>query len=204
MVLLRALSLSVHSRGRRSSRLLCSRLLLLVYHLTVSSGLFRSGQSLDAVGQFRRLLFGRLLLSRLVRLFRGGAIVGGGPGPPHGTDAQVSLLAVFGSEGDALEPLAVLGGAPYHGPAREARVAVVPLEVALPGGIRDGVHAPVKVELAAVFSGNVAGFNEGLECGLDFGFAEDEDLGDGDGVEPALYPAPDGGEEDGGADNEDA
>ena len=33
------------------------------------------------------------------------------------------------------------------------------------------------------------------------GMGEDEDLGGGDGVEPFLDPAPDGGEEGGGADD---
>lgn len=54
---------------------------------------------------------------------------------------------------------------------------------------------PAKVELAAVLFGDVFDGNEGFEGREDFGRGEDEDLGDGDGVEPALDPTPDGSEE---------
>lgn len=75
----------------------------------------------------------------------------------------------------------------------------------LPGnGIDDGVVevgavVPTKIEVAAVLFGDVFDGDEGFEGGQDFCGGENENLGDGYGVEPALDPAPDSGEEGGGA-----
>ena len=57
------------------------------------------------------------------------------------------------------------------------------------------------VELATVLFGEVGRLDEGVERALHVGGGENEDFGGGDGIEPAFYPAPDGGEEGGSADD---
>lgn len=68
-------------------------------------------------------------------------------------------------------------------------------------GVEVGHLAPVEVELATVLLGDVFNVDEGGECRENLGLREDKDLGNGDGVEPALDPAPDGSEEGGCADD---
>lgn len=80
-------------------------------------------------------------------------------------------------------------------------MAVRPLDDSVPGRVDGRELAPGEVEFAAVLFGDVLGVDEFSEGGLDFVGAEDEDFGDGDGVEPAFDPAPDCGEEDGRSDD---
>lgn len=57
--------------------------------------------------------------------------------------------------------------------------------------------APLPVQCAAVFLGDVLEVDVGFQGGFGVGGGEDEDLRDRDGVEPALQPGPDCREEGG-------
>ena len=61
--------------------------------------------------------------------------------------------------------------------------------------LEDGHHAELEVELPAVFLRDVGRINILFECRFHVRGGENKDFGDGDGVEPSLDPAPDGGEE---------
>ena len=66
--------------------------------------------------------------------------------------------------------------------------------------VKDGHVTPLPIELAAVLLGEASGIHEGGKRRFHFRGGENEDLGRCGWVEPALYPAPDSGEEDGGTD----
>ncbi len=82
---------------------------------------------------------------------------------------------------------------------REILILALPFHDFSDCGIEDGEVAECEVQLAAVFLGDVDGVDEGFEGFLHVGMREDEDLGGSDWVEPVLDPAPEGGEEGGGA-----
>lgn len=83
-------------------------------------------------------------------------------------------------------------------------MAVFPLDCLVHDGIQIRHLAPVELQLAAVLFGYVPRLDKRLQRRLDLVRAQDEDLGHGDGVKPALDPAPHGAEEHGRADDEDA
>ena len=118
----------------------------------------------------------------------------------QGGDDLAALLAVDAADRERLEG-AVLAGDPAHGALGPLVVGGRPGDVGLLGGVEEGRHAELVVEGAAVLLGDVGGLDEGGEGLVRFVRAEDEDLGGRDRVEPALDPAPDGGEEGGGADD---
>ena len=133
-----------------------------------------------------------------------GRHVGEQEGLGDGAYRRFARLPVLVAQTDAAHPLAAVHLLPQQGPGREGRVAGLPGDDAVPGRVGDAQLAELEVEVAAVLLGDVPAVDEGLEGGQDLVVREDEDLGDGDGVEPALDPAPDGGEEEGRADDEDA
>ena len=59
----------------------------------------------------------------------------------------------------------------------------------------------IPVEISPVAFGEVIWVDELAQTRADFRVGEDEDLADGDGVEPAFDPAPDCGEERGGTED---
>lgn len=123
----------------------------------------------------------------------------------EGCDDLVARSAVDCADGDGLCRAAVAALAPSDGPCRDRpaaglRAGGLPVQGSLDGGLEDGQHAEGEIELAAVFARDVFGVDVLLEGGLHVGGGEDEDFRDGDGVEPALDPAPYGREEGRGAD----
>lgn len=127
------------------------------------------------------------------------------PRTGNGADPFASKLAILGTESHAGDSVTVtLDILPHERAGREVLVAILPLDDALPRRVGDAELAKLVVEVAAVLFGNVPAVDEALEGGQDLGLGEDENLGDGNGVEPALDPAPDGAEEEGGANDEDA
>lgn len=90
---------------------------------------------------------------------------------------------------------------PSHGADWECVLAILdlgvfPLDGGLDLGFEVGHLAPFKVEVSAVFLGDIVWVYVLREGGEYVGGREDENFGHGDGVKPALDPAPDGGEED--------
>ena len=95
---------------------------------------------------------------------------------------------------------------PLHRPDRERLatvlgVGVLPLHLSLDGWLNVWQLSPFKVEAATILFRNVVVINVLREGGVDVLRGQDEDLGDGDGIKPALDPTPDGGKEARGTDN---
>lgn len=86
---------------------------------------------------------------------------------------------------------------------REFRIPILelgdPLDLVAPGGLVK--ERPV--QLPAVYLRDVLDVHELRQHWYNVVVAEDEDLGHGDGIEPALDPPPHSTEESGGADDED-
>lgn len=112
--------------------------------------------------------------------------------------------AVLGAQPNARQPLLARDLLPQQGAARERVVSLLPCDDAVPRRIGDAQLAKGIVELTAILLGDVPGLDEGFQGGLHLVGSKHKDLGHGDGVEPALDPAPDGAEEDGRANDEDS
>lgn len=184
--------------GRKSRRSLRFRLILGVGNHEIGHGI---GRGLDCRG------LGFLTTIRDRSVGSCGLLGDSGSrfrweGLGDGADSLASLLAVPGADGETFELGPVFAGDPVTGPGGEGGVSVLPLGDALDLVVVGGLVEEVPVELAAVGLGDVLEVHEGRQDGEHVVVAEDEDLGYGDGVEPSFDPAPDGGEEVGGADDE--
>lgn len=81
-------------------------------------------------------------------------------------------------------------------------MAVLKLDNTLPVRVRVAKISKLVIKLASILFRNVSGLDVLLEDCLNLVAAQDEDLRNSDGVEPALDPAPDSVEERRRADNE--
>lgn len=113
-------------------------------------------------------------------------------------------LALLGTQSNASQSVLARDVLPEQRSAGERAVALLPANDTIPCRVGNAQLAKCVVELTAVLLGDVLRVNEGFQRGLDLVGSEHKDLGHGDGIEPALYPAPDCAEEDGRADDEDS
>lgn len=129
--------------------------------------------------------------------------------PPHARNSTNPLppqpAPLLRAKGHARNPIVLpLDILPVQRAGGKLSISILPLHDAVPRGVRNAELAKSIVQLAAVFLGNIPAVNVRLERGEHLMRREDENLGDGIGVEPALDPAPDGAEEKGRANDKDA
>lgn len=113
-------------------------------------------------------------------------------------------LALLGTKSNTGQSVLSRNVLPQQWSAGERAVALLPANDSIPCRVGHAQLAKCVVELAAVLLGDVLWVNEGFQRGLDLVGSEHKDLGHGDGIKPALDPAPDCAEEDGRADDEDS
>lgn len=120
-------------------------------------------------------------------------------------DDLAARLAAFTAHGHclhcAVERLLPLDRTHRNSVSALLHVWLLELQAFGDGRLEYGHVAELEVQLAAVLLGDVLNVDVLLEGLFHVLVGEDEDLGDGNRVEPTLDPAPDGGKEGGRADD---
>lgn len=117
----------------------------------------------------------------------------------NGENQFSSRCSAFAADAPGFH-FAILAFLPLYRPNRERFAAVLgiwvlPLHLRLDGWLKVGQLSPLEIETATVLLRDVFMVDVLRECGVNVLRGEDEDLRDGDGIKPALDPAPDGGKE---------